>query len=139
MVAMRYTVTAERGHDPRVWVLQCEQVPGAISETRRLGEAPELMREAIAFVAQVDEADVEVDIRPVLPADVEQQVSEAQGAIRDLAAVQIDTAKRSRQAVAALIASGLSGADTAAVLGISPQRVSQLRADIAPREGSRAS
>lgn len=134
MVAMRYTVSAERGRDPRVWVLQCVEVPGAISETRRLTEAPDLMREAIAFVAEVDESDVEVDISPVLPSHVTQQIGQARGAIRNLAVVQADTARQSREAVAALLAIGLTGADTAAVLGISPQRVSQLRAD-APAKG----
>lgn len=69
MVAMRYTVTATRGSGP-VWVFQCVEHPGAISEGRRLSDA--------------------------------------------------------RRAAADLRAAGLTGADTAQVLGVSPQRVSQL-------------
>lgn len=57
-----YTVTAERGADPSVWVLQCVEHPGAVSQTRDLADAPELMREAIAWVAGVDEGDVEVEV-----------------------------------------------------------------------------
>jgi len=53
MVAMRFTVTAERGAGP-VWVLQCVEHPGAISQTIRLAAADQLMAEAIGFVADVD-------------------------------------------------------------------------------------
>lgn len=50
---MAYTVHVEPGKRAGVWVLQCLEVPGALSETTDLREAPALMREAIAFVAQV--------------------------------------------------------------------------------------
>lgn len=58
---MRYTVRAERGAGP-VWVFQCVEFPGALSEGRRLIDAYRLMPEAIAFVAGVDESDVQVEL-----------------------------------------------------------------------------
>lgn len=45
-----YTVTAERGRDPRMWVFQCAEFPGAISQSRRLADARVLIREVISFV-----------------------------------------------------------------------------------------
>jgi len=46
--------------------------------------------------------------------------------VAELDAVQRRTAETSRAVVAKLKAAGLSGNDTAAVLDVSPQRVSQL-------------
>ncbi len=62
---MRYTVTAERGAG-RVWVFQCCEDPGAILESRRLGDVFRLMPEAIAYVGDVDEEAVEIELVPVL-------------------------------------------------------------------------
>ena len=47
-----------------MWVLQRLEVPGALSETTDLREAPTLMREAIAFVAQIPSAEIDVVIEP---------------------------------------------------------------------------
>ena len=49
-------------------------------------------------------------------------LSDAEGMVRDYIAL----AERSRELVRHLAAKGLSGKDTAKVLGVSPQRVSQL-------------
>lgn len=127
MVAMKYTVTAERGRSG-VWVLQCVEVPGAISEARSLSSAPDLMREAIAFVADVDESDVEIVLDPVLPERVAAEAAEARRAVAELAEVQRRTAELSRAAVRDMVNAGLSGRDVSVVLDISPQRVSQLLA-----------
>lgn len=127
MVAMtHYTVTAERGADRGVWVFQCSQFPGAISQSRRLSDATGLMAEAIAFVAEVDPAEVEIDLVPVLPATLEDEVRQARAAVAGLEEQQRTTADLSRKAARRLREAGLSGADTAVVLGVSAQRVSQL-------------
>src|SRR5680860_1570160 len=77
MVAMmRYTVTAERGAGP-VWVFQCVEHPGAISESKRLSEAATLMPEAIAFVAGVAESDVEVEVHVELSPSIEGLLADA--------------------------------------------------------------
>ena len=122
---MRYTVTAERGTSG-VWVLQCVEHPGAISEARSLASAPGLMREAIAFVAGVDPDEVEVEVTPVLPQDVAEEVARARDAVAGLAEQQRRAAELSRRAAKDLIARGLTGRDVSVVLKVSPQRVSQL-------------
>ncbi len=125
MVAMRYTVTAERGRG-QVWVFQCAEYPGAISEGTRLADARRLMPEAIAFVAEVDPENIEIDLRVDLPAAVEEEVTAARRAVHDAAQAQQEAAALSRRAVADLRDEGLTGGDMAEVLGISKQRVSQL-------------
>jgi predicted RNase H-like HicB family nuclease len=56
----RYTVTAERSG--QWWALQCVEVPGAVSQVRRLDQAEDMMREAIAWVAGVPEDSIEIDV-----------------------------------------------------------------------------
>lgn len=121
-----YQVTAERGSIKGRWVLQCVEHPGAISETTRLSEAPELMREMIAFVAGVDPSTIEINLRPVLPAGLEVKLNGAKLAAREAEKRQREAAALSRGVVHALKAEGWSGADVAVTLGVSPQRVSQL-------------
>ena len=125
MVAMRYTVTAERGATG-AWVLQCLEFPGAISETRSLAAASTLMREAIAFVADVDPSTVDISLQPALPDELRAEVEAARAAVSRLVETQRQTAELSRSAVQHLVESGLSGRDVSAILEISPQRVSQL-------------
>lgn len=124
--ATRYTVTAERGSDPGVWVFQCREYPGAISQSRRLSDAAQLMAEAIGFVAEVDPATVQIDLIPVLPGALGEEVRQARAAVADFEQRQRAIAEVSRHVARRLREAGLSGADTAAVLGVSPQRVSQL-------------
>jgi predicted RNase H-like HicB family nuclease len=45
----RYTATARRCGD--WWMVQCDQLPGALSQVRSLAKAAEVHREAIAFVS----------------------------------------------------------------------------------------
>ena len=125
-----YTVTAERGSS-NVWVFQCREFPGAISEGKTLASAYDLMPEAIAFVAEVDEASVEIDLVPDRPQDVIVEGLRTVCEVRSRAgAAQIDVAERRRRVARVLHdRHDLSGVDTATVLKVSPQRVLQLLQD----------
>jgi predicted RNase H-like HicB family nuclease len=122
-VRMTYRVRAQR--DGRWWVLSVPDVPGALSQVRSLADAKDWIREAIAAVVNVDpdSFDIELDVElPTLSRDVRtvrRAVSDAERAQREAAAL-------SRQLVAELRAAGVTVVDTAALLDISPQRVSQL-------------
>jgi hypothetical protein len=106
-------------------VLSVPDVPGALSQVRSLADAKDWIREAIAAVVNVDpnSFDIELDVElPTLSRDVRtvrRAVSDAERAQRKAAAL-------SRQLVAELRAAGVTVVDTAALLDISPQRVSQL-------------
>ncbi len=58
-----------RGREPQigkqVWVLESEL--GAVSQVRRLDQAADEMREAIAYLAGVPENEVVIEVHPVLP------------------------------------------------------------------------
>lgn len=120
----RYTSTAVR--DGRLWRIQSEQFPGAISTVTSLKEAARVQREAIAWISGVAEDEVEVEIRVDLPDELRNLAESARHRVIEAAEAQREAAARSREAVAELKRAGLTGADVAEVLGISPQRVSQL-------------
>jgi hypothetical protein len=47
------------------WVVQCDQVPQAVSQVESLEEAEPIQRDAIAFVTGLSVHDIEVVVRPV--------------------------------------------------------------------------
>ena len=119
----RYTVTAQRSG--RWWALQCVEVPGALSQVARLDQAGQIA-EAIAFVAEVDEASVQIDLRPILPESVGEHL-EAAARLRDEAdGARSAAASQVRQAAGELAEAGLTMRDIGTVLNVSYQRAHQL-------------
>lgn len=124
---MNYTVTAERGKSGR-WIYQCVEYPGALSESRRLAEAKDLMREAIAFAAHVSEASVNIDlVFPGLDREVVDLVDtawvkrqQADDLTRDASRTLADAARR------LVVDLGLPLRDAGVLLGVSHQRISQI-------------
>ena len=123
-VSRVYEVHAER-HD-RWWLLTVPEVPGAVSQVRNLAQAEEYAREAVAYVLGAEPDSFRLTVMPVLPEDLAGEVREARAAASELEALNTRVSRLSRKAAADLRSAGLTGADTAAVLGVSPQRVSQL-------------
>lgn len=119
-----FTVTAERGKG-NWWVTECAEV-GAVSQVRRLDQAADDIREAIAYLADLDESDVDIRIAPILPSDYQAHRDAAQRSSEEAAAAKRRAAEESRQAVAALRATGLSVRDVGTIMGISYQRAAQL-------------
>ncbi|MCS6561149.1 MULTISPECIES: sigma factor-like helix-turn-helix DNA-binding protein [Curtobacterium] len=128
---MTYTSRAHR--EGNWWIVQNDQFPGAISQVRRLDLAADAQREAIAFVAQVDQDDVTVVIRAELEPALARSLEEAT-ALRAEAEAKEARALSLRRAIAvSLQDDGLTLRDIAVVLGVSYQRVHQL-----VHEGERA-
>lgn len=121
---VQYTSTARRTGG--FWTVQCDQFPGAISQVRRLDQAVEVHREAVAFVAGVDEADVEVTVRPVLDEGVVADLARSEDLHREAEQVEREARGLRVSAALRLKRSGLTVRDIGAVLGVSPQRAQQL-------------
>ena len=86
-----------------------------------------MAREYISLVEGIsDESTIDVEILPKIDAALGQEVIAARKAVHELAERQREVAALSRAAAKDLAGSGLSGADIAVVLDVSPQRVSQL-------------
>jgi len=120
----RYAVTATRAG--KWWVLQAEEVPAAITQVKKLSDAGEWIAEALSMLLKKavspEQIDITIEVEPHLQAEIER----TRTAISDLAQIQESVAAQSRALVRNLSSMHMSGVDIAAVLQISPQRVSQL-------------
>lgn len=130
MVAMTTTYQAVCWRDEAGWwIIELPELPGAVSETRRLDQVAETAADAAGVMLDIDPASLSIEVVPQLDphrnelvaryardsADAEQARAEAG-----------EAASRVRADVAALLGSGLTAREVAQLLGISPQRVSQL-------------
>lgn len=119
-----FTSTARK--DGRWWVVQCDQVPEALSQVARLDQAAEHQREAIAFVLDLNEADVQVDVRPELDLGIVDLLHVARDH-REKAEHWAQVASEEFRKVARELAGdGYSLRDIGTILGVSHQRADQL-------------
>lgn len=119
-----FTSTAIRSG--RVWVLQCDQVPGALSQVTRLDQAAEHQREAIAFVAEIPETMVDVEVIPQLDPAVAETINTAIGKRREAEELAASATRQMREVARSLTDEGHSLRDVGVILGVSFQRVGQL-------------
>src|SRR5512142_1771009 len=118
-----YTVPAVRNEG--WWVLTVPEVPGAVSQVRSLASAEEYVREAIAFVAGLDPDSFAVEVLPQLPASLAEEVARARSAAAAAEQAEARASAMTRDVVSKLTAAGYNGRETAVILGVSKQRVSQ--------------
>lgn len=120
----RYTVHARRIGN--WWALDVDRVPGAHTQVRRIDQAEEMAREAIAGVLDIAPASFEVLVAPEVPAAVRTIVNEATKARSEAAQAQDSAAQLTRDAAQLLVGAGLTVRDAGVLLGVSHQRIGQL-------------
>lgn len=120
---MIYTVRAERSG--KWWALECVEVPGALSQVTRLDQADQI-REAIAFVADVPEESVEIEVIPVIDEDTKAHMDAARRLREESHRANRQAAEEVRAAAQALAEAGLSVRDVGTIMGVSHQRAQQL-------------
>lgn len=118
-----YTVTAKRwAHG---WELHIEGV--GVTQTGTLSKAESVAREYISFALDIDDMNsFDVDVVPQLDAILSGEIKKARSQVREAQKKQREAAAKQREVAKVLETSGLSGREIAAVLGMTPQRVSQL-------------
>jgi predicted RNase H-like HicB family nuclease len=120
-----YTVTARRTGD--WWALEVPDVPGAYSQCKRLEQAPDLAREAIALVLDKDGADIDVTVEPQLPAEMTELVDSIHQAREAMEKIVREAQQVQVTAIHDLVNEcHLSYRDVGQIVGISHQRVSQV-------------
>lgn len=118
-----YRGTAKRW--PLGWEIHINDL--GVTQSRTLATAEKAVREYIVLALDLDDEDgFDVEITPELDGNLATEAAAAREATRHAAEVQREAADKTRKVARELKATGLSGADVAAVLGVSPQRVSQL-------------
>lgn len=80
----------------------------------------------MAVMEQVPLDDVTVEVEFELPGALGEEIKRARQETREAEQLQRRAADNARRAVAHLLESGLSKQDAARILGVSPQRISQL-------------
>ena len=124
MTRPSYKVTAQR--DGRWWFVRVPEVPGAITQARRLDQVEAMAREVVSLLREVEPDSFHLDVHAVLPDEVRTELDRARELQRDAARTQAEAASLVRAAARKLRAQGLTVADLGAVLGVSVQRASQL-------------
>jgi DNA-directed RNA polymerase specialized sigma subunit len=121
-MTVTYEVRAQRW--ARGWELHIEGV--GVTQSRSLADAEEMVHDYLTLDLGVKPYSFEIIIKPEMGDGIDRDVAAVRREIDEAQRAQERAAERSRSLVRRLIDMGLSGKDTAKVLGISPQRVSQL-------------
>lgn len=118
----RFRVTAKRWSHG--WELHIRGV--GVTQSRSLIDAEEMARDFIALDLDVPPDSFDVEVAPQVSQVLDAEIKAARRATAEAAVVLEAAARRSREAARHLREAGLTGRDIAAVLRVSPQRVSQL-------------
>lgn len=105
------------------WELHIEDV--GVTQVRTLAHADTQVRDYLESLLGIDTTHVEVAVIPDL-GGLEHEARQIRHELDEAAAAQVRAAEHSRRIVRALRDSGLSVTDTAAVLGVTRGRISQL-------------
>jgi hypothetical protein len=109
------------------WAVRVPELRGLFAEVQGLDSVEAAARRAIARLAEVDPAGIEVTVGVELGGDDATLVSRAVETREAAAAAAHAASEASRAAVRALAEAGLTVRDIGAVLGLSHQRICQLR------------
>lgn len=117
-----YSVRAKRWEHG--WELHIADV--GVTQSHGLRDAETMARDLISRRLDVPEDSFAVEVTPEIGHGLDEQATAARAAVRAAASAQQKAAAQSREAAHLLQHAGLTGRDIAAVLQVSPQRVSQL-------------
>lgn len=118
------TYTVHARHWDRGWELHIQGV--GVTQVRRLTEAEAMARDYIALDLDVPKDSFEVEIVPEMGEGLDAEMQAARAATAAAKIAEAEAARSSRNVAAKLKGKGLTGREIAAVLRVSPQRVSQL-------------
>jgi CRP-like cAMP-binding protein len=127
-----YTVRAKRWE--RGWELHIRGV--GVTQSHGLADAEMMARDYIEMRTGAEQGSFEVCVVPEIGAGLDEETAQAREAVRQAEEAQRVAAAQSRAVARRLRSHGLTGRDISKVLGVSPQRVSQLLADTDRRAAS---
>lgn len=105
-----------------MWAVEVPEVPGLFTQARQLAQVPGMVKDAAQLLGE----DVDPRLEVVLPPEAQARLDKAKAEARAAEEAQRLAAELSRSVVRMLRTDGLSVRDIGMVLGVSPQRVSQL-------------
>lgn len=124
---MKVTAKVTRSGD--WWAIEVPEVPGVFTQAKRLDQVEGMVRDAVALMTDARPPEIAVELIPVLPDDIEDDLRTARDLTNQAAILQAEASAATRRVVAELrVNEGLSVRDVGQLLKLSPQRVSQLAA-----------
>jgi DNA-directed RNA polymerase specialized sigma subunit len=117
-----YPATARR--EGRWWVVEVEGI--GTTQGRSTTDAQRMATDLVAVMEDIPLDEISVEIEFELPGELGDEVKRAKQETRAAEQAQRSAAEKIRQAVAHIISNGMSKQDAARILGVSPQRISQL-------------
>lgn len=134
---MKITAVATRSEG--WWSVEVPELPGLITQVRRLDQVEARVRDVAALLTERSEGDFEVSLAVALDPDTATEVERQSEVAEAARLLQAEASVRSRSVAHHLASTGLTVRDVGIILGISYQRAAQLLADTdAVRQGFRA-
>ncbi|NMR28100.1 hypothetical protein [Crystallibacter degradans] len=124
MIALKVTAKAFRSGN--WWAIEVPEVAGVFSQAKRLDQVAEMAADAVAVIKGVDPKSIEVTVIPDLPQAQLDVVEASRQMAKQAEESRFEALLLSRRAIKDLKASGLTVRDIGFMLGLSPQRISQL-------------
>jgi predicted RNase H-like HicB family nuclease len=122
-------VTAKVTRSGDWWAIEVPEVPGVFTQAKRLDQVEEMVQDAVTLMTDTRHAEIEVELIPVLPHDIEDDLRKARDLASQAAILQDEASAATRRVVVELReGERLSVRDVGKLLKLSPQRVSQLAA-----------
>ena len=122
------TVIAQVTRSDGWWAVSVPEIPGLFTQARRLDQVEGLVRDAANLLGvSVDH----VDVSPKLDSDLEEMLREVRQSRMEALEAQRASSDLTRRAVHTLRGLGHTVRDVAALVGLSPQRVSALCREVA--------
>jgi predicted RNase H-like HicB family nuclease len=109
------------------WAIEVPDVPGVFTQARRLDQVDAMVRDVIAAMLDVATDSFDISVDPVLEGDVAKAVAQARRRREEARKADERAQAAARDALVTLERQGLSVRDVGKLLGVSPQRVSQIR------------
>ncbi len=122
-------ITAHAYREGRWWALSAPGHSGLFSQCRRLDQVEAMIKDAASLLYEVDEDSISVTVVPIVEGvDLDKMRAGLAHARKALREAEATVVAHNREAVNALRNEGLVVRDVAALLDLSPQRVSQIEA-----------
>lgn len=120
------TYQARAVRDVNWWAVTVPDLPGVFTQARRLDQVEPMVRDALAVYLDVPGHSFDVSIEVSLPHDLDRAVDTARASATKARDAEAQASIAMRSAAVRLKEIGLTVRDAGRVLGVSPQRISQL-------------
>ncbi|MBG9244898.1 transcriptional regulator [Corynebacterium belfantii] len=120
------TYTAKAFREEGFWGVQLVEHPNILTQTRRLDQIPNMVRDALKLFPEIEPHPEDVVIKVVVVGDIESQVAEALELRRRATRAQEKATASMRSTAKALHAQGLTYRDVGQLLGVTHQTAKNL-------------